>query len=104
ISKVNVTMGYPVKNSPAYGFLESLLELQKYVSIKEGKVVFYHQPVRSLLSTPYFRSLNHDFVVQELRSIEETNLVYISGERLSAGGEIFGQIFQKVAPGNIFPY
>lgn len=104
ISKVNVTMGYPVKNSPAYGFLESLLELQRFVSLKEGKVVFYHQPVRNILSTPYFRSLNHDFVVQELRSIEETNQVYISAERLEAGGEIFGQIFQKVAPGNIFTY
>jgi hypothetical protein len=104
ISKVNVTMGYPVKNSPAYGFLESLLELQRYVSIKEEKVVFYHQPVRSILSTPYFRSLNHDFVVQELRSIEETNQVYISAERLSAGGEIFGQIFRKVAAEDLFPY
>src|SRR5690606_36274877 len=45
VPKVNVTMGYPVRNSPVYGFLESLLELQKYVSTKEAQVEFYHKPV-----------------------------------------------------------
>src|SRR5690606_4635130 len=67
IDKVNVTMGYPVRNSPAYGFLESLLELQKFVSFKEGKTVFYHKPVRSILSSTSIRAINKEFVESELK-------------------------------------
>ena len=104
IDKVNVTMGYPVRNAPDYSFLESLLELQKYVSEKEGQVVFYHKPVRVILSTNYFRLLNKDFVVSQLHTIEETNQVYIPADRLAEGGEIFKLIFRKVQAGDLFSY
>lgn len=104
IDKVNVTMGYPVKNAPAYGFLESLLELQKYVSIRGGQVVFYHKPVRGILSSNYSRSCNSDFVNSELRHIEQTNQVYIAADRLAAGGELFKLIFIKVEATEAFVY
>lgn len=104
IDKVNVTMGYPVKNAPAYGFLESLLELQKYVSVKDDKIVFYHKPVSALLTSSYFRSLNNEFVVSELRKIEETNQVYVTAERLGTGGELFKMIFVKVHADSLFSY
>lgn len=104
VDKVNVTMGYPVRNSPAYGFLESLLELQKYVSHKEGKLVFYHKPVRAILASTFFRALNNEFVVAELRSIEETNLIYVPAERLAGGGKPFSLIFDKVEGNDIFLY
>ncbi len=104
IDKVNVTMGYPVKNAPAYSFLESLLELQRYVSTKEGHVGFYHKPVRGILSSNYFRSWNNDFVTSLLRHIEETNQVYISAESLAAGGEFSRLVFDKVEADGLFPY
>src|SRR5690606_14493932 len=104
VDKVNVTMGYPVRNSPAYGFLESLLELQKYVSLKEGKTVFYHKPVRSILASTSFRAINNGFVESELMWIEETNLIYIPAERLARGGEFFSLIFDKVEGEGIFLY
>jgi hypothetical protein len=104
IDKVNVTMGYPVKNAPAYGFLESLLDLQKYVSLKEGQIVFYHKPVRGILASTYFRSINNEFVIRELSTIEETNQVYIPAEKLAAGGDFFKLIFNKVQAGDLFSY
>ena len=104
IDQVNVTMGYPVKNSPAYGFLESLLELQKYVSLKADKVVFYHKPVRELLASSYCRSLNPDFVTATLKQIEESNQIYITSESLAAGGRSFQEIFARVQGNKLFPY
>jgi hypothetical protein len=104
VDKINVTMGYPVKNAPAYGFLESLLELQQYVSIKEGKVVFYHKPVRGILSSNYFRAWNNDFVSSQLLHIEVTNQVYVGADSLAAGGELFKLIFDKVEVSGLFPY
>ena len=104
VDKINVTMGYPVKNAPAYGFLESLLELQQYLSLKEGKVVFYHKAVRGILSSNYFRSWNNDFVSSQLRHIEETNQVYVSAESLAVGGELARLVFDKVEVDGLFTY
>src|SRR5690606_32348830 len=104
VPKVNVTMGYPVRNSPVYGFLESLLELQKYVSTKEAQVEFYHKPVRGILNSPYFKTVNGEFVVQLLKTMEETNLVYIPADKLAAGGEFFRMVFAKVESRELFFY
>lgn len=104
IAKVNVTMGYPVTNSPIYGFLESLLELQKHVGLKQGQVEFYHKPVNSMLRSPYFKAVNGRFVMRLLKVMEETNLVYIPAATLAAGGDFFGIVFKKVDSSALFSY
>ncbi len=53
IGKVNVTMGYPLKQSLSYSFVERLIELQNHARQKEGKPLFYHADVLGLLSHPY---------------------------------------------------
>lgn len=40
IGKVNVTMGYPLKQSLSYSFVERLIELQNHARQKEGKPLF----------------------------------------------------------------
>ena len=52
IGKVNVTMGYPLKQSLSYSFVERLIELQNHAWQKEGKPLFYHADVLGLLSHP----------------------------------------------------
>ncbi|MFI3247504.1 MAG: PD-(D/E)XK nuclease family protein [Rikenellaceae bacterium] len=54
VGKVNVTMGYPIRQSLAYSFVERLLELQNHARrSKEGEVSFYHVDVMGILSHPY---------------------------------------------------
>ncbi len=51
-AEVNVTMGYPLRQTTAYSLLERLLELQK--NCRTGKTTtFYHTDVTGLLSHPY---------------------------------------------------
>ena len=51
---VNVTMGYPLRNTLAYSFVERLLELQKHARRdKSGEATFYHVDVDGLLTHPY---------------------------------------------------
>ena len=51
---VNVTMGYPLRNTLTYSFVERLLELQKHARIdKSGEATFYHVDVDGLLSHPF---------------------------------------------------
>ncbi|HJA98508.1 MAG TPA: PD-(D/E)XK nuclease family protein [Candidatus Alistipes avicola] len=53
IGKVNVTMGYPLKQSLSYSFVERLIELQSHARLKEGRPFFYHADVLGILSHPY---------------------------------------------------
>ena len=62
---VNVTMGYPVKNSAVYGFLLLLINLLKnYRHNKEGQVVSYHRFVTDVLNHQLLKNV----------AVEETKL------------------------------
>ncbi|MCM1151706.1 MAG: PD-(D/E)XK nuclease family protein [Alistipes sp.] len=53
VGKVNVTMGFPLKQSLAYTFVERLVALQAHGRTKQGKAFFYHADAAGLLSHPY---------------------------------------------------
>ncbi len=53
IGRVNVTMGYPLKQSLAYTFVERLVELQNRRRKRGGGYTFYHADVVGILSHPY---------------------------------------------------
>jgi hypothetical protein len=104
VDKVNVTMGYPVKNAPVYAFLEALLEMQRYVKIEDGKVLFYHQAVRNLLSSTYLKSVNPRFVQKLLSEVQEHNMIHIPQNKLHSGGKFFELVFQQLHADQLFPY
>lgn len=51
--KVNVTMGYPLKQSLAYTFVERLLSLQARRRTRGSGCTFYHADATGLLAHPY---------------------------------------------------
>lgn len=53
IGKVNITMGYPLKNSPVYSLIERIIALQAHSRAKDDTTLFYHKDVTGLLSHPY---------------------------------------------------
>ncbi|UJP63344.1 PD-(D/E)XK nuclease family protein [Mongoliitalea daihaiensis] len=104
VDKLNVTMGYPIRNAPVYAFLDAILDLQRYIKVKEGKVTFYHKQVLDLLSFPYLAEANPEFT-KELKSvIQTTNLIEIPLEQLQKGGGLFQEVFQKVASNELVNY
>lgn len=96
INRVNVTMGYPVKQTPVYTFLEAALELQRYTKIEDGLLVFYHKPVKELLSNVYLRELAPDFTQYLMDELVRTNSIYYPAEALQKGGGIFARVFQQL--------
>ncbi|MFD2036895.1 PD-(D/E)XK nuclease family protein [Belliella marina] len=104
IDKVNVTMGYPVKNAPVYAFLEAVLEMQRFTKLEDGKILFYHKPVRDLLSSIYLKSANPNHSKTLMVDIQEKNQIYISQEELHKGGAFFELVFQKLSSDKLFPY
>ena len=53
IGGVNVTMGYPLKTTLAYAFVERLVELQAHRRAERDGASFYHADVEGLLAHPY---------------------------------------------------
>ncbi len=54
LDAVNVTMGYPLRATPVYTFVERLVELQHHRrTTKSGNTAFYHVDVTGLLAHPY---------------------------------------------------
>ncbi len=53
VDSVNVTMGYPIKTSLAYTFVERLFALQTHSRANDNATKFYYADVMELLSHPY---------------------------------------------------
>lgn len=96
LGKVNVTMGYPIRMTPAYPLIERLLDLQHHSRIdREGNTHFYHADVAGLLSHPYISDSEPDRVAHLLAAIRKNRRVRIDRRQL-ADGELFSLIFTKV--------
>ncbi|MGY6523630.1 MAG: PD-(D/E)XK nuclease family protein [Mongoliitalea sp.] len=104
VDKLNVTMGYPIRNAPVYAFLDAILDLQRYIKVKDGKVTFYHKQVLDLLSFPYLLDSNPEFTQALKVKIQSDNLIELSIEQLHAGGGLFQEVFQKVASHELVKY
>ncbi|WP_439489933.1 PD-(D/E)XK nuclease family protein [Algoriphagus sp.] len=104
VDKVNVTMGYPVKNAPVYSFLEAVLEMQRFIKEEDGKVLFYHTAVKNLLSSIYLKSINPGFAEKLMEEMQLLNQIHVSAEKLHQGGYLYQLIFQKLENDSLFPY
>ena len=80
VDSVNVTMGYPIKTTLAYTFLERLFALQAHSRAKDEGVKFYYADVLELLSHPYIvdsrrelcLNLSHDITANRITSVDST--------------------------------
>lgn len=78
---INITMGYPLRDTPLNGFLEHILNLQQNVQESaSGKVSFYYVHVLSLLKHPYFSQYNSKHADDLIKKIERTNAIRIYKE------------------------
>ncbi len=96
IDKVNITMGYPLKDTPVFSLLESVLNLQKLrkESLVNG-VSFYYKPLVSLLEHPLLYALEEGRIKQLISDIKRRNLIMLYQEELELKHPIFQSIFQK---------
>ena len=80
VGSVNVTMGYPIKTTLAYTFVERLFALQAHSRTKEDITKFYYADVMELLSHPYVMDsrrelclkLSSDITANRITSVEST--------------------------------
>ncbi len=74
VGRVNVTMGFPLRQSLAYTFIERLVELQAHRRQKGDTSTFYHADVTGMLAHPYVAESDaeltrilHDEIIRDRR-------------------------------------
>lgn len=90
----NVTMGYPLKATLAYSFVERLLQLQHRVRLqKNGRVLFYHSDVEGLLVHPYLVAIDRKGCSEVRHKVIKQGRIYIDTEIFAELHSIIKAVF-----------
>ncbi len=83
LGKVNITMGYPVRNSPVVSLLMQIASLVTHSKPKDhGNPRFYFRLVTGILSHPLMAGIEPEKVRDLLREIKKENKIYLYPEDL----------------------
>jgi CRISPR/Cas system-associated exonuclease Cas4 (RecB family) len=96
IEEINVSMGYPFKETPVYALIEKLADINHNARKgKDGKIRFYHKDVIALLKLPVFKDIMKNEADALIKSITGRNKVLIGKDELHTN-EILVSIFQDI--------
>ncbi|MFM2208267.1 MAG: hypothetical protein RL213_2242 [Bacteroidota bacterium] len=98
MQKINVTMGYPLHQSPIFHLIESLVTLQTNVRHpdQDSKCSFLIRDVLSVIDHPYIRLVDPSFISAWRKDIVGEVAIRITADRLSGADlpEIFRVLFR----------
>ena len=80
VDRINVTMGYPLKNTLAYSLVERLLELQQHSRPNDGVGTFYHVDVHGILSHPYIVDCCGEVAQERYQQILDNRITMVDGK------------------------
>jgi len=104
--QVNISMGYPIIDTPAYSFITSLIDLHKNKrksKNKDSEYLYYHQDFFSVLNHSYLYDI-HD--TKTFQSFQQTclrkNLIYINTNDLPVKNALLTQLFKPLDEPSLF--
>jgi CRISPR/Cas system-associated exonuclease Cas4 (RecB family) len=78
VSTFNITMGFPVKKSPAFALVKGLVEIDRNSRAGEnGDLVFYYRNVLGLLSNPLLKEMLGAKFDELSNKIRDENRIYL---------------------------
>ncbi|WP_370087178.1 PD-(D/E)XK nuclease family protein [Ekhidna sp.] len=98
VDKLNVTMGYPLKETPLFGLLEAAIEVQEHLQLSaENGITFYHKPTLDVLSHPYLYTDEKGPLNKLIKDIKKKNQVRIFHQDiLDLNSTILNTIFRQL--------
>ena len=95
ITHINVTMGYPLANTPIASLVEAVMALQQQVRWIDRQPKFYYAQVLPLLNHRYLLATDPEGISALVKEITETNLIYLDPGFL-ARTHLLSQLFKPV--------
>ncbi|MEO1253577.1 MAG: PD-(D/E)XK nuclease family protein, partial [Bacteroidota bacterium] len=101
VDKLNVTMGYPLKDTPLFGLLEAAIELQEHVNLSpENGLSFYHKPTIDILSHPYLYKEDKNPLDKLINDIKKKNQIRVfQQEVIAVQSTVLNTIFRQLGEG-----
>lgn len=100
VDKLNVTMGFPLSNTPMFNLVELLVELQMH---RKGDT-YNHRQVLALLGHSYVMAANPASANEKRKHIQSDNMVSVMGSMLRTDHVLHKQIFCEVTEKSILDY
>jgi hypothetical protein len=91
---INITMGYPLKQTPVYTFLQHIMDLQRNATYNSGQAYFGYKEVISILKHSLVVGFLDAVDTELAREIVKTNLIRVPSDRFT-NSEVLAQIFVK---------
>jgi len=100
VTKLNVTMGFPLGSTPVFNFIELLIELQ--ISAKDK--YFHHRPVLSLLNHPYVIAADAAAAQAKRKDILDHNWVSVPEGFLVSQSDLHRIMFKVADTNQVISY
>ncbi len=95
INEVNISMGYPLKETAVYSLIGVLLDLQNNKRIqKNDKEQYYYRDVLRVLQNGLISDTQNRETNELITEITKFNLVYLDANRLKINNNLVTDIFQ----------
>jgi hypothetical protein len=101
--KINVTLGYPLKNTPIFSLVGAIVQLQRNAkTTRDGKTWFYFRDVLPVIQHQYVSSIDNDNAQAVKKKMLLKNRIYVEGHELCVGS-YFPLIFRKLTQSEEIP-
>jgi hypothetical protein len=95
IPDVNITMGYPLRQTTVFSLVEQLLELQRNSRTNDGLTFFWYMDVLRIMKNSLIAGMPDGHDKEIIREINEKNLLMVP-EHFFAGKGIAEKVFRKL--------
>ena len=82
IQKINITMGFPVRNTTILALIHLLCELKRHTKKIGETTYYYYKPVMALLNHKLVKEIFPETVNLFIQQMNKKNIIYISAEHL----------------------
>jgi hypothetical protein len=100
--EVNITMGYPLRQTPVYSLVKNILELQRTREVANGISWYSHLDVLRILKNFLVAGLPGSESKTLVKKINDDNLTVVPG-KLFAGVPVIEKIFSPVNSAELLP-
>jgi hypothetical protein len=97
---INVTMGFPLRDTPLFNLLDQVIEMQ----VKKRTKSFSHREVNGILGHAYFLALAEFEAQDRMTQIVRNNRVYVPIEELLGKDPIFETFFKPIESAHATDY
>ncbi|WPP49604.1 PD-(D/E)XK nuclease family protein [Catalinimonas niigatensis] len=97
IRKVNVTMGYPLRSTSLYSFIEHILNLQLEKRQQGTQAYVYHfETLLALLRHPYIKNYLPAEADENIQDIKKSNAIYVNPAGLKGKPSFYQKVLAPV--------